>query len=70
MTPYALLTHEIDLNAYLLAYTMFYLKEAVNNGSWLSRVFKIVKHYIKVSLLLIHLYKLIISAEPSHMAYA
>ena len=60
MTTYALQTHRIDLDAYLSAYTMFYLKEAVNNGSWLSQVIKVAKHHIKVGSLLIHL-------GPSHI---
>jgi hypothetical protein len=66
-TPYALLTHRIELDAYLSAYTMFYLEEAVNNGSWLSRVFEVAKRHIKVSSLLVHLHKLMLSAGPSHM---
>lgn len=39
-TPYALSRHEVDkLDNYVSRYTIFYLSEIVNDGSWLGQVF-------------------------------
>jgi hypothetical protein len=55
-TPFALLIHEVDLDSYVTGYTMFYLAEVSNNGSWLTPVFVAAWRNMNVSaLLLIHL---------------
>ena len=49
-TPYALSKHEVeDLDQYVSKYTIFYLTQVVNDGSWLGQVFAEAQRHVKVS---------------------
>lgn len=49
-TPYALSRHEVDgLDNYVSRYTLFYLSEIVNDGSWLGQDFAEAKRNVEVS---------------------
>ena len=49
-TPYALSRHEVgDLDQYVSKYTIFYLTQVVNDGSWLGQVFAEAQRHVQVS---------------------
>lgn len=49
-TPYALSRHEVEnLDEYVSEYTIFYLTQVVNDGSWLGQVFAEAQRHLQVS---------------------
>ena len=49
-TPYALSRHEVeDLDTYVSKYTVFYLTQVANDGSWLGQVFAEAQSNAQVS---------------------